>query len=77
MSWEAVMFDNLAIFLQTIVEYFDYLITAQLTPGVLHLIFCGNVSPVVDVGTMGSVIVQSWEDGSSFVDTILENFTDW
>ena len=53
------MFDNLAIFLQTIVEYFDYLITAQLTPGVLHLIFCGNVSPVVDVGTMGSVIVQS------------------
>ena len=75
MSWKAV--NHLAIFLQTIVEYFDYLITAQLTPGVLHLIFCGNVSPVVDVGTMGSVIVQSWEDGSSFVDTILENFTDW
>ena len=67
----------MAICLKTIVEYFDYLITAQLTPGVLHLIFCGNVSPDVDVGTTGSVNVQSWEDGSSFVDTTLENFTDW
>ena len=53
-----IMFDNLAICLKTI-EYFDYLITAQLTPGVLHLIFCGNVCPVVVVGTTGSVNVQS------------------
>ena len=75
MSWQAA--NHLEICLQTIVEYFNYLITAQLTPGVLHLIFCGNVSSVADVGTMGSVIVQSWEDGSSFVDTIPENFTDW
>ena len=65
------------ICLKTFFEYFDYLITAQLTPGVLHLIFCGNVSPVVDLGTTGSVIVQSCEDGSNFVDTIRENFTDW
>ena len=67
----------MTICLKMIVEYFDYLITAQPTPGVLHLIFCGNVSPDVDVWTAGSVSLHSWEDGSNFVDTILENFTDW